>query len=156
MEALELSKPRTLPVGHRFSQPLLLTLEDIIAGAAFTGDANPLHNDPQNDHTKRMGGVIASGSHVTGLFTAMIPTEFSKYGPMIGAQMTVKFLRPIYPDTRYEMSWAVRDYEWKSKLGGYLYRLAGTIEDRDDGDDLLIVRADADIVFYGENGESGR
>lgn len=149
MKASKLSKLPILPVGHQFSHPLFLTLEEIIAGAAFAGDANPLHRDSQNDHTKEMGGVIASGSHVTGLFTAMIPTEFTKHGPMIGTQMTVKFLRPVYPSTRYDMSWTVREYEWKSKLDGYLYRLTGTIKSCDVSGDLLIVQADAEIIFYG-------
>lgn len=94
-----------------------------------------------------MGGVIANGSHVTGLFTAMIPTEFTKYGPMVGAQMTIKFLRPIYPDTPYQMMWVVRDCTWNAKLKGYFYRLGGAVTSCD-GADTLVVSADAEIVFF--------
>lgn len=81
----------------------------------------------------------------------MIPTEFSKFGPMIGAQMAVKFLRPILANVEYSMEWVVNTYAWKAGLNGYLYNLSGKIVkvDAESGLSSLVVRADADIVYYG-------
>ena len=141
-------------VGHRFSSPLRLSVEEIITGADFAGDMNPLHHDESHSHTQEFGTVIASGSHVTGMFTAMIPTEFVRYGPMIGAQMSVKFLRPVLPLKTYCMTWTVKHYEWKSKLNGYLYELQGKIELSEKETTGLIVKASADIVFYGAHSNS--
>lgn len=153
MEALVLESPMIPPIGHRFSHPLFLAAEDITNGAAFVGDANPLHNDPHNPHTKQMGGIIASGSHVTGLFTAMIPTEFCKFGPMIGTQMTLKFTRPIFCDQKYEMCWTIESQEWEAKLDGHLFRLVGEITTNESGQKLVVVKADADIIFYGKDND---
>ena len=65
-----------LSVGHFFSKELYLTESEIIEGATQAGDMNPIHHNLNNQHSKEFGSIIASGSHVTGLFTAMIPTEF--------------------------------------------------------------------------------
>jgi 3-hydroxybutyryl-CoA dehydratase len=152
MSVTRMDDPTTLlPVGYSFSTQLYLSEHDIIEGAISVGDLNPIHRAPDTGHPLKFGGVIASGSHVTGLFTAMIPTEFSKFGPMIGAQMSVKFLRPIFPDVRYLMEWTIESFAWKSALRGYLYSLVGRIIEIDEGrsDALLLVRADADIIYYG-------
>jgi 3-hydroxybutyryl-CoA dehydratase len=154
MSVMKISDETTLiPIGYSFSSPLFLSEEDIIDGAKAVGDFNPIHSTSDNQHPLGFKTVIASGSHVTGLFSAMIPTEFSKFGPMIGAQMTLKFLRPILPNVTYSMEWVVNKYEWKVGLKGYLYKLSGKIiEEPDDPSDLIIlVRADADIIYYGSS-----
>lgn len=140
-----------IPIGYNFSSGLRLSKEEIVSGANLVGDRNPIHSVPGSGHPLKFDQLIASGSHVTGLFTALIPTEFSKFGAMIGAQMAIKFLRPIFADIDYSMEWVVNTYVWKTGLNGYLYNLSGKIVRLDDETtpSSLVVRADADVIYYG-------
>jgi acyl dehydratase len=145
-----------IPVGYSFASRLLLSEEEIISGAHLVGDSNPIHLVPGSEHPLNFEELIASGSHVTGLFSALIPTEFSKFGPMIGVQVAVKFLRPILANVEYSMEWVVNSYAWKAGLNGYLYNLSGQIVkvDAESAPSSLVVRADADIVYYGPSGST--
>ena len=117
-------------VGYTFGTEILFPEKDIVAGANLIGDANPIHH--HSHHTNdRINGIIASGSHVSAVFSALIPTHFSQYGQVLGLNMSFEFRSPVYPERRYNMSWTVSDEEWSGKLKGNLYSLDGKVADLD-------------------------
>jgi len=67
-------------VGYTFGTEILFPEKDIVAGAKLIGDANPIHHDSYHTN-ERIDGIIASGSHVSAVFSALIPTHFSQYVP---------------------------------------------------------------------------
>lgn len=132
-------------VGYSIESSLNLSEEDIITGAKFIGDLNPIHIDPENENTLKFGGVVASGSHVTAVFSALLPTDFVKFAPMLGAHMDVKFTAPIKPNTNYKMLWVVDSLEYKKSLRGTVYNMVGTVFDPTG---KVTVRANASIILY--------
>ncbi|VXB12182.1 MaoC family dehydratase [Pseudomonas sp. 8O] len=139
------TKTKIPEIGYEVRKHFLLSKAEIVEGARFIGDLNPLHVDNNHPDTVRLGGLIASGSHITALFSALLPTDFIAYGPMLGAHMDVKFTAPVLPDTRYLMRWQVEEKQWKESLQGTVYSMAGSITN-DAGNS--IVRAKAAIILY--------
>ena len=139
------TKTKIPEIGYEVRKHFLLSKAEIVEGARFIGDLNPLHVNNTHPDTMRLGGLIASGSHIIALFSALLPTDFIAYGPMLGAYMDVKFTAPVLPDTRYLMRWQVEKKEWKKSLQGTIYSMVGSITN-DAGDS--IVRAKAAIILY--------
>lgn len=142
--------PSVLDAGYQFQTSLILTEAEIVAGAQFVGDLNPIHSDPAHPHTQKIGSIIASGSHISGLFSAMIPTEYSKFGHIIGVEMSLKFLQPVYPATKYVMCWQVNDSTYNEGIGGHFAHLSGSIHKAHESKKDQVVRAKADIIYYGD------
>ena len=134
-----------MEIGHRFSSNLLLTEEEIIEGAKFVADGNPIHGRA-NHQNSRVSGIIASGSHVTGLFSALIPTHTVQYGHMLGLEMSFEFRAPILPDTLYLMEWAVTDMQNSAAMGGNIFSLQGEIKK---SGEKPAVHGTARILLYG-------
>lgn len=145
LQSVQEQKEYLPDVGYIIESQLLLSEKEVVDGAKFIGDLNPVHNDPDNEQTIRLGGIIASGSHITAVFSALLPTHFMKFGPMLGAHMDVKFTAPIKPNTIYTMNWVVQSKEYKKSLGGTIYANAGTIIDPAGN---VTVRANASIILY--------
>ncbi|MFT4529718.1 MAG: acyl dehydratase [Gammaproteobacteria bacterium] len=116
-------------IGKSFSKDLLLTKEDIIEQAAFCGDENFIHHDEDRSLNTRFGGVIASGSAISSIYSAMIPTYFSKIANILGLEMSFQFKAPIYPDIRYSMSWMIESVAGDLNGTGKIVCLTGTIRD---------------------------
>lgn len=133
--------PSNLQTGYCFTEELNLKVSNIIDGAIFVGDMNPLHHSDDN----QFESVIASGSHIMGVFTALLPSHFMRYGPVLGAQMDMKFLAPIFPDIKYTMKWEIVSTLWKQRIGGTLITLFGTIICPDGKN---IVETNASIFLY--------
>ena len=83
MQSVQEQKEYLPDVGYIIESQLLLSEKEVVDGAKFIGDLNPVHNDPDNEQTIRLGGIIASGSHITAVFSALLPTHFMKFGPML-------------------------------------------------------------------------
>ncbi|QTL35261.1 MaoC family dehydratase [Pseudoalteromonas viridis] len=146
MEKQTKSIERATPgVGYEIKQTLNLSERQIIDGAMAIGDRNPIHTDAAHPNTQKFGGLVASGSFVTGVFSALLPSDFINYGPMLGSHMDVKFKAPIRADVDYFMSWVVDSLEYKKSLNGTVYNMVGTVLD---GNDKVMVRANASIVLY--------
>ena len=65
MQSVQEQKEYLPDVGYIIESQLLLSEKEVVDGAKFIGDLNPVHNDPDNEQTIRLGGIIASGSHIT-------------------------------------------------------------------------------------------
>jgi len=76
MQSVQEQKEYLPDVGYIIESQLLLSEKEVVDGAKFIGDLNPVHNDPDNEQTIRLGGIIASGSHITAVFSALLPTHF--------------------------------------------------------------------------------
>jgi len=101
-------------------------LAEIIEGAKLVGDKNPIHHDTNHTNSK-FDGILASGSHISAVFSALIPTHFSQYGNVVGLNMSFQFKLPIYPNRKYTMEWKVCEKEVNGKLNGTIYYLTGAI-----------------------------
>ena len=62
MQSVQEQKEYLPDVGYIIESQLLLSEKEVVDGAKFIGDLNPVHNDPDNEQTIRLGGIIASGS----------------------------------------------------------------------------------------------
>ena len=125
MKARKMTYPK---IGTKFQSELLLTEYDIINGAKFVGDNNPIHNEPDHPHTLKLGSLIASGSHVSGLFSALIPSYFGDHGHVLGVNMEFSFKKPIFPNKVYKMVWVIVRAEPNESKGSVLYSLEGHIK----------------------------
>ena len=114
-------------IGHVIKSELQLTADEIISGAEFVGDKNPIHHNADHNN-KKIKGLIASGSYVTAIFSSLIPSHFSKTNAIVGMEMSFKFIAPIRPNVKYNMQWTLIAKNWNEKLGGYIFELDGLIE----------------------------
>lgn len=112
--------------GDVFGADRQLSQQEIAAAARALGDLNPIHHGANHGFAK-IPGVIASGSHVAALFSALIPTHFSQFGDVLGLEMSFAFRAPIFPDTSYHMSWRVLEKAFNAKLQSEVYRLVGEV-----------------------------
>jgi acyl dehydratase len=85
----------------RFSQA------DVEAFATVTGDHNPLHLDPAFAAQTPFKRPIIHGMLGASIFTKVLGTEFPGYGSVYMAQ-TFEFLRPMFVDTDYEVTFTVQ------------------------------------------------
>ena len=127
--------PCPVSEGFTVSRLLALSPEDIIAGACFLDDRNPLHHDPVAAAASRFGGLIASGPHIAGLHAAMAATELSAYGAPLGLEFTIRYAAPVKPGT-LTLTWTVTSVEPKPSLDGHFLRLSGEVRS-DQGEALI-------------------
>ncbi|GBC76602.1 (R)-specific enoyl-CoA hydratase [bacterium HR08] len=85
-----------LRIGASASWSKTITMADIRAFAALTGDENPLHVDEAFAQTTRFGRPIAHGM----LVASLISTALSRHLPGPGTiylSQSLEFVRPVYP-----------------------------------------------------------
>ena len=83
-----------LSVGQSAHLRRTLTLADIQAFAAVSGDINPAHLDPEYANDTLFHGVIAHGMWGGSLISALLGTEFPGPGT-IYLHQDLDFLRPV-------------------------------------------------------------
>ena len=134
-------------IGHVIKSELQLTADEIISGATAIKDQNPIHHEAHHNN-KKIKGLIASGSYVTAIFSALLPSHFSKTNATVGIEMSFKFAAPIRPDVKYNMQWILMAKNWNERLGGHICELDGIIQ-TPDGNPALT--GDAVILIYPEH-----
>ncbi len=87
----------TVQVGQKAAFSKVITVADIEAFAAATGDANPIHLDDAYAATTRFGGRIAHGILTVGLISACIARTWP--GSIYLSQQA-RFVKPVRPDDR--------------------------------------------------------
>jgi 3-hydroxybutyryl-CoA dehydratase len=127
--------PCPVEEGFLMSRSLVLSAQDIRAGAAFLDDRNPLHTDAARAAASRFGELIASGPHIAGLHAALAATDLSAFGAPLGVEFTVRYVAPVRAGG-LTMTWTVVAVEPKPALDGHFLRLRGEV--RSEGDQLLI------------------
>ncbi len=116
-------------IGYSLSNELLLTEQDIIEQAKNCGDENFIHNNEASASNTRFKGLIASGSAVSALFSAMLPTHFSRSHDVLGLEMSFQFKAPIFPNNQYHMIWLIEDISGDMGKSGEVISLSGKIVD---------------------------
>ena len=103
-------------VGYSFKEKRVFTERKLKKMAHDCGDMNYIHHDNESAKRTRFSGIIASGSAVSAIFSALIPTHFSNLSPMLGLEMSFKFLAPIRPNVELSMGWSVSKVIEKTKM----------------------------------------
>lgn len=85
-----------LQIGMEASITRVVTVEDIEAFSAITGDRNPIHLDEAWASKTRFGGRIAHGILTGGLVSAVIGTRLPGPGN-IYIKQTLEFRAPVRP-----------------------------------------------------------
>jgi len=83
-------------IGASASWSKTITMADIRAFAALTGDENPLHVDEAFARTTRFGRPIAHGMLVASLISAVLSRSLPGPGTIYLSQ-SLEFVRPVYP-----------------------------------------------------------
>ncbi|HZF81792.1 MAG TPA: MaoC family dehydratase, partial [Rubrivivax sp.] len=105
---------------------------EIITFAHLSHDDNPLHQDAQAAQRARFGEIIASGQHSASVLMGALATHFSRQDDglrreMLCLNMNFAFKEPVFADQDLRLHWRVASVEWKSRLGGALAQLDGTL-----------------------------
>ena len=118
-------------IGDTFRLQVRLRAEDIPAFAASVQDHNPLHHDVAYARAAGYPGLIASGTHLGGIFMGMTATHFAKPMPDgrarsgLGLGFELRFRAPVYPDEDIDLRWTVTSLQHKEKLRGWITKLEG-------------------------------
>lgn len=115
-----------LAKGYIFEQTKHYAISDIQKMALNCGDDNFIHHDRERAKSSRFGEIIASGSAISAVFSAMIPSHISKFSPMLGLEMSFKFSAPIKAGVTIRMVWEIMDTEIKPDKSTVL-SLAGKV-----------------------------
>ena len=86
-------------VGQKVVLERTFSLEEVIAYAKITGDANPLHVDEEYAKSSRFGGNIVHGMFVMGVVSKILGTILPGNGTIYLGQ-DVRFKRPVYVDKK--------------------------------------------------------
>jgi 3-hydroxybutyryl-CoA dehydratase len=123
----------SLHVGFRISEKLVLNDDEIIAGARFLNDRNPLHNDVEKAGRSKFGGLIACGPHVSGIHACMLPTHCTELGyDVLGTVFTVRYTAPVLAQVALELSWTIASMS-EHRSGGQLVDWQGTVGEEASG-----------------------
>nr|WP_293837456.1 MaoC family dehydratase [uncultured Arsenicibacter sp.] len=90
---------------HRYA--FRFTQADVEDFARVTGDNNPLHLDAAFAAQTPFKRPIIHGMLGASVFTKVLGTEFPGYGSVYIGQ-TFQFLRPMFVDTDYEVTFTVQ------------------------------------------------
>ena len=99
-----------LEIGQSAELVRTLTLQDIQAFAAVSGDTNPAHLDPDYANDTRFHGVIAHGMWGGALISAVLGTQFPGPGT-IYLQQNLHFTRPVHVGDTLQVRVEVQEKE---------------------------------------------
>ena len=134
---------KDIQVGYSFEKVCKFTGSELREMARACGDMNFIHHDLEAAKRTRFKNLIGSGSAITGYFSALIPTHFATIAPILGLEMTQKFLAPIFPDTTLYMKWQVNKIHTKSN-NDLIVELYGSITDENE---VICISSTASILL---------
>ncbi len=82
-------------VGDRAEFEKTVTADDVARFADVTGDANPLHRDPDYAAKTRFGECIAHGMLSAGYISAALGTKLAPDCCVVYLSQSLRFLRPV-------------------------------------------------------------
>jgi acyl dehydratase len=99
-------------VGDTASRSRAISSRDIELFTELTGDANPVHYDPQLAQRSRFAGIVVQGGVTSGLLNALVAEELPGPGSVFLA-VDWRFLAPVRPGdvitARAEVTWTRED-----------------------------------------------
>jgi acyl dehydratase len=118
-------------IGYAFHETAQWNQEDLMRGARFLGDQNPLHNDLEAARVGRFGRLIACGPHISGIHACLLPTHCTHLGfEVVGTNFTIRDTGPVFADTTYKLAWEVVAIA-AHRSGGHLVDWAGSVRSDD-------------------------
>ena len=113
--------------GHIATKPYRFDEDGIIAYAKMAGDMNALHHDLAAASASRFNGLIACGSHMSGVLMGFGASIVSLDHLAVGLEFSFKFERAIPAGTDTVLNWTVRSVQPHAKLGGTVLEMDGPI-----------------------------
>ncbi len=132
--------------GYSFSEKRIFTESELKKIATDCGDMNFVHHDSNLAKATRFSGIIASGSAMSAIFSAMIPSHLSQFSPMLGLEMSFKFPKPIKANMEILMTWRITKVLNKPNAE-QLLDLAGEITD---SKGIVLITGAAKVVLLPE------
>ena len=96
-----------LAVGDQFSTELFFSQQDVIAFARISGDANPLHLDPDFAAQTLFKRPIMHGMLSASVFSRVLGMDFPGPGTVYLSQ-SLEFKAPMYVDTVYRAHFVIQ------------------------------------------------
>jgi enoyl-CoA hydratase len=84
-----------LRIGQRVSTTRVFSMDDVQTFAALSGDANPIHLDPEFARQSIFGRPIVHGLFTTSLFSRLLGEELPGPGTIYLGQ-SLSFVRPVF------------------------------------------------------------
>jgi len=118
----------SIKIGYSFEEKRTFSVKELQKMATDCGDMNFIHHNIAEAKETRFGDIIASGSAISAIFSAMIPTNISKINPMLGLEMSFKFPAPVRANIEITMGWRVSEVDDKPNTIN-IVTLLGTVTD---------------------------
>lgn len=125
--ALPMPKPVPFAVGECFSREICFGEEMIRRFALLVGDTNPLHHNEAIAASSRFGGMIASGTHTSSMFFALVADYVTSRAPSLGLDITCQFRRAVRAGAVMRAEWEIVSIESKESLGGNILIFSGRL-----------------------------
>lgn len=132
MSTRTLSTPVPLPVtlAETCERSLVFSRASIAEFARLTGDANPLHIDPEAAARAHHGRIIASGQQTTSNLIGLAATHFARRcehftREVLCLNFNFAFKAPVFADDPIALSWKVGAVDWHPGLEGWLVQADG-------------------------------
>jgi acyl dehydratase len=118
-------------IGYAFHEAGRWTETELMIGARFLGDRNPLHNDVEAARAGRFGRLISCGPHISGLHACLLPTHCTELGlDVVGTSFTTRYTAPVFADVDYTLAWEVIGVK-SHRSGGKLVDWIGAVSKRE-------------------------
>jgi acyl dehydratase len=105
-----------LKVGDSTTEKVVFSKQEVIAFVQLIGDPNPVHLDEdyaKNSYFKRL---VVQGMHAGSVFSRVFGSVFPGEGS-INLSREFTFIRPVYVDEEYTMTFKIVDIDTESNLG---------------------------------------
>jgi acyl dehydratase len=127
---LPTSAPPPVVVAETCERVVTFSRASIAEFARLTGDANPLHFDPEVAARAHHGRIIASGQQTTSNLIGLAATHFARLCERFAREVlclnfNFAFKAPVFADDPVNLSWEVSAVEWHPGLGGWLAHADG-------------------------------
>lgn len=122
--------PPPVAVAESCERVVSFSRASIAEFARLTGDANPLHLDPEAAARAHHGRIIASGQQTTSNLIGLAATHFARRcghfaRELLCLNFNFAFKAPVFADDPVQLSWTVASVEWHPKLEGWLAQADG-------------------------------
>jgi len=126
----KIETPAPVAVAEHCERVVSFSRAAIAEFAHLTGDANPLHYDPEAAARAHHGRIIASGQHTTSHLIGLAATHFARrcehYArEVLCLNFNFAFKAPVFADDAVALSWTVSAVEWQPRLEGWLAHADG-------------------------------
>ncbi len=112
-------------IGEVIKANICLTEQEIVAGAEFIGDKNPIHYNLTAAKSAGFNSIIASGGHSSSLFVATLTQYFENSGNLMGLENQFFFKKPVIANQQLKIEWITEKISPNSRLNGDIVTFKG-------------------------------